>query len=41
MIKFYVNKIQNQEINHKTGSIWKLEDVPNLWKSKVEKELCK
>ncbi len=41
MVKFYVVKIQNQEINANTGEAWKLEDVPKLWRAKVEKELQK
>lgn len=36
---FYGTKIQNNEINPKTGSIWSIEDVPTLWKSKTEKWL--
>lgn len=41
MVKFYVNKIKNQEINSITGNIWRLKDVPILWRNKVEKELNK
>lgn len=41
MVKFYVNKIKNQEINSTTGQPWKLENVPTLWREKVKKELNK
>lgn len=41
MVKFYVNKIKNKEINYITRQVWELKDVPILWKSKVEKELNK
>ena len=41
MVKFYVNKIKNQEINSVTRQVWKLKDVPILWREKVEKELNK
>ncbi len=33
MVKFYVNRIENGKMT--------LEDVPNLWKKKVEAELEK
>lgn len=36
MVAFYVTKIKNQEKNPETGEVWKLEDVPKLWKNKVE-----
>lgn len=39
MVNFYVTKIYNKEINSITGEVWKVEDVPNLWKSKVAKEI--
>lgn len=32
---FYGKKIRNEETNPKTGSAWKLEDVPSLWKAKT------
>lgn len=41
MVNFYVDKIQNDVINEKTGDVWKLEDVPKLWRKKVEKALGK
>ncbi len=41
MVKFYVVRIRNQEINANTGEAWKLEDVPKLWRAKVDKELQK
>lgn len=41
MVTFYVVKIRNKDINANTKEAWKLEDVPKLWKSKVEAELQK
>lgn len=41
MVNFYVDKIQNEIINEKTGNAWTLEDVPRLWRKKVEKALEK
>lgn len=39
MIGFYVTKILNKEINVNTGEVWKIEDVPSLWKAKVDNYL--
>lgn len=39
MVKFYINKIRNKEINSNTGQAWKIEDVPTLWKKRVKKEM--
>ena len=36
MAKLYAQKITNNEINALTGEAWKLEDVPMLWRDKVE-----
>jgi hypothetical protein len=36
MAKLYLQKINNQEINALTGEVWKLEDVPMLWRAQVE-----
>ena len=36
MVKLYLQKINNQEINALTGEAWKLEDVPMLWRAEVE-----
>lgn len=41
MVTFYVTKIRNKDINPGTAEAWKVEDVPNLWKKKVEAELQK
>lgn len=41
MVKLYVKQIMNKEINNKTGKVWRLEDVPQRWKKKVEAELLK
>lgn len=39
MVKLYVAKIQNKEINPLTGNIWAVEDVPTLWRDKVQEAL--
>ena len=36
MAKLYLQKINNQEINALTGEVWKIEDVPMLWRAEVE-----
>lgn len=41
MVLFYVTKIKNEEINAQTGDKWKIEDVPKLWRTKVQAELEK
>lgn len=39
MVNFYVNKIKNEVKNPATGEVWKVEDVPKLWRGKVEAAL--
>lgn len=39
MVKLYVAKIQNKEINPLTENIWVIEDVPLLWRNKVQEAL--
>lgn len=39
MIQFYVEKIQTKTMNPNTGEAWTIEDVPRLWRSKVQKAL--
>ena len=39
MAKLYAQKITNNEINALTGETWKLEDVPMLWRDKVDELL--
>jgi hypothetical protein len=36
MAKLYAQKISNGELNTLTGEVWKLEDVPMLWRAEVE-----
>ena len=36
MAKLYAQKITNNEMNSLTGEAWKIEDVPMLWRDKVE-----
>lgn len=39
MVKLYVAKINNAELNPLTGNIWTIEDVPTLWRQKVQEAL--
>lgn len=39
MDRLYFNKIKDQEINFKTGEIWRAEDVPSLWRERVREML--
>lgn len=39
MAKLYYNKIKNKELNHMTGEVWKIEDVPFLWRAEVQELL--
>ncbi len=39
MAKLYAQKITNNEINALTGEVWKLEDVPVLWREEVGRVL--
>jgi len=39
MVKLYVSKIQNKEINPLTENIWTIEDVPLLWREQVREAL--
>ncbi len=41
MVLFYVTKIKNKEINYNTNKVWSIDDVPRLWKTRVEQELKK
>ena len=36
---FYGTKIKDKEINPKTKGLWRLEDVPSLWKNKTKQWL--
>lgn len=40
MGRFYGTKIRKEEINVKTDAVWKIEDVPKLWKPATEKWLA-
>ena len=35
----YVEAIKNKEINSRTGEVWKVDDVPNIWKAQVIEQL--
>ena len=39
MAKIYLKKIKNKETNTATGEVWKLQDVPMLWRTQVEELL--
>ena len=39
MARLYAQKITNNEINALTGEVWKLQDVPMLWRVEVEELL--
>lgn len=39
MVKVYVRKIKNGEINAATGLPWCIDDVPDRWKDAVQKLL--
>jgi len=41
MVKIYVRKIKNGEINPSTGMPWSLDDVPQRWYEAVKAELEK
>jgi len=36
MAKVYYKKIKNQETNFMTGEVWKIEDVPILWRQQAQ-----
>ena len=36
MSELYARKIRNGEANPQTNEVWKLEDVPMLWRDEVE-----
>jgi len=39
MARLYFNKIKNKEVNFMTGEVWKIEDVPSLWRQQVQEML--
>ena len=39
MVKLYLSKINNKELNPVTGLPWAVEDVPELWRSQVQEAL--
>lgn len=40
MVKKYVRALEERQINTRTGEIWTIDDVPNLWRSKVEQQIA-
>lgn len=41
MVKKYVKALEERQINPLTDEIWTVNDVPNLWKIKVLKQIEK
>lgn len=39
MVKLYVNKIVNGDINPKTEQPWTIDDVPTRWREQVREAL--
>ena len=39
MVKKYVRVLEERDINAKAGEIWKIDDVPATWKTKVEAQI--
>lgn len=39
MVNKYVKALENRELNSRTGEIWTINDVPTVWKSKVEQRI--
>ena len=39
MLKLYLNKIMNGEINTQTQEAWCVADVPLLWRTQVQEAL--
>ena len=39
MLKLYLNKIMNGEINTQTQEVWGVKDVPLLWRAQVQEAL--
>lgn len=39
MVRFFAEKIRSGAINLNTGVAWIVENVPKLWRAKVQKEL--
>ena len=39
MVKKYCKELEARNINNATGEIWNINDVPNLWKAKVEAQI--
>ena len=39
MVAKYTRLLEERDINAKTGEIWKITDVPTLWRAKVEAKI--
>ena len=40
MKKKYVTALEQREICNKTGNIWRIDDVPNIWKNQVLSQIA-
>lgn len=41
MVSKYCHDLEERNINPKTDEIWKIDDVPALWNTKVRKQIEK
>lgn len=39
MVKKYVTALEGHEVNSKTGEVWVINDVPNMWRGKVTTQI--
>lgn len=39
MLKIYVTALEEREIYSKTGEVWRIQDVPNLWRNKTRAQV--
>lgn len=39
MVKLYIKKIVNGDINPSTGQPWTIDDVPERWRAEVREQL--
>lgn len=39
MVKKYARYLEERQINSRTEEIWNIEDVPALWRTKVEAQI--
>ena len=39
MVKLYLNKIMNGDVNPQTQEVWCVADVPLLWRAEIQEAL--